>query len=218
MTSTTVRTAHALRDTYPDMSPRNRLRYARSLATAPEYPDLDALDGIPGDSVTLDVGPYSVRVSIVPDDAPDMSWLGTFTDRWEPGAIRVPDDGRPRVWCYAPAAFTYARWFVPSGMRGTYEELRAYYSRAGYSRGDADYRARKDIRGDMMVALGYYPYGIVVTVSLAGVELGHDSLWGCDGDEPAETVREYDMIGQALDDARATLDTLDTARAGGDAQ
>lgn len=193
-----------MRAQYPHLPAHVRIGWARQEREYAQLPYADALGKLEpwgGHRVTLDnTGALTVTIAVEPDYDIDMSWLGTFTDRYEDGAIRVPDRH-----VYAPSAFAVPRWFVPAIG---YRERREMYSRLGYSRGVADYRARREMWEDMRTAIDYSPYGVVVTVSLEGIELGHDSLWQCDYDDPGRVVFDHDMIGEALSDARDSLASL----------
>lgn len=91
--------------------------------------------------VVTPVGTVPTGVTITvrwePEAAPDTSWVGRFTDEWEPGAV-VAMANAPRR--------SRLRYFVPAL---TVAERRADLSRLGFSRGMAQEQAEQSVRQDM---------------------------------------------------------------------
>lgn len=150
--------------------------YAKQLATAKPLPD--ALDGWLGDApTTWHVGPFTLRAECHAEEAPDLSWLGAFSDRWQPGAIDRVAAG--------VANRGERRYFVPSQCRGTHAEQRA------------DWRRLEDYgRGWEMVT-------VAVSVTYRGAEvasLAYGNIESDSGRYLAETAA--DLAAEALLDAR----------------
>lgn len=111
---------------------------------------------------------YAFRSSVVYDFDPDTSWLGEFTD--DPtDAIPNPGAGHRE--------YAYFRPGNPGA--GTYPYLRA----AGWTRDAARRECARLDREAMELAREPEFYGVTVTASLMGRELGSASLWGCSDDD-----------------------------------
>lgn len=148
---------------------------------------------------------FTFRATIQPDDDAEPDFLGTFTDDWSEDVIVI----RPRCrgdWKY----------FLPANTeRSHYESLRDMH----YGRTRARELARQYVRQDFERARSYgrdwNMYGVTVTISRAGVELGCDSLWGIDA-EPGDSYWAdvaAELVGEALAHAKATLAKLCTVDA-----
>lgn len=135
---------------------------------------------------------YDYRAVVVYDTAPDTSWLGTFTD--DPtGAI--PTGGGYREYAY----------FRPENPG--IDNL-PHFQRAGMPADEARARCAELDRSEMRLALSDEWYGVIVTCSVMGRELGEASLWGIHDDTVgmvycAETARE--MADEATYEADATV-------------
>lgn len=191
MTSETIERAHALRTDHPDVPAVARMRWVRSADRVPAF--VDALAA----GETLERDGFTLRLSIEPDYDPDISWLGTFTDRHEPGAVANPD-GRfdSRV----------LPWFVPAITEDEhYRGLRALK----FGKARARELARSYVLHDLETARDYAPVIAFVTATRAGVELGRAALGGIDDENYA---RSWDIVGdlveEALEEARTTLGQL----------
>lgn len=137
----------------------------------------------------------------------DVEWLGTFTDRWEPGAMsNYGADSRGDH--YADCAF----WVPPYTAR----ELADEYSRMGIARGPAWEKATAQLFELRDYARRYTPYILTVTVTRLGVELGSDSIGDvCFDDEhlpdDGELIRyvdDYGVVDEAIGSAQDMLDRL----------
>lgn len=105
----------------------------------------------PGETETWTDGPWTFTATATWDDYPDTSWLGRFTDRWEPDAIPTNGD---RGEC---------AWFVPENPGRA--EI-PYYRRAGMGRHDAWLKARELDRDALARARA--PEHYIVTVTAEG--------------------------------------------------
>lgn len=99
---------------------------------------------------------FDIKTEILPDDNPDLSWLGEFSNDPGPNAIDHHATGR-----WLSRSFQGPRWFNPPNDeygQQDYERLRDYH-------------------------IGYWSMvGVVVTASFEGIELGSASLWGIESD------------------------------------
>lgn len=160
-----------------------------------------------GDQVAkLEREGFDIEVRIVPDNDSDMSDLGTFTDAWEEGAVRNPN--------HRHDSHVYA-WFVPE--RATMEELYPWYREQGSSKAVARERVRQAAEEDAQYAADNRSYGVIVTASKAGVELGSESLWGVTFDDDfdweghhytTDLAENNGMITLAIEEAREALPSL----------
>ena len=172
------------------------LRQARARFASAHWPD-----GIEGDydgtaSGVVDGFDIAVRVEYGwGDDYP-----GTFTnDPTDAVPLRSPDDR------------SYKYWLPESGY--TVEMLAADYMRfRGMPKAVAYERALKSLQDEADEAADGANWGtIVVTASRRGVKLGDAAMSGCyvaTESDVAEAVADYDLIGEAIDNARATLKEL----------
>ncbi|KPK50620.1 MAG: hypothetical protein AMS22_11940 [Thiotrichales bacterium SG8_50] len=114
---------------------------------------------------------FEVEAAVLPDDHPDTSWLGEFTGRWQPGAVRHSDGVR------------LFPWFMPAT---TYDDHFRALRQMNYRRHEADCLARQYVQRDYARAASMGDdwgfIGIEVTVSVIGVILGRNSLWGIESD------------------------------------
>ena len=157
------------------------------------------LNGV-GDVATWEQDGFSLRAEVQADDDADFSFLGEFTRNWAPGAIHHD---------YLDS-MTFD-WFVPTS---TEDEHFRGLRQMKYGRRAAHELARSYVRQDYKRLREYGVYwwsvGIVVTVSRAGIELGDASVWGIesDSDEGYLTEMALDLVGDALEQARAALERL----------
>lgn len=190
-------------------------RYAATLArwaaTPPELEWTTDRSGFPAARLSRDG--YDIRVRCEPDYESDplegvgaLEWPARWADpdHTPPGTVKV----RTRN------GYAYWRSETPFADRV------ADFRRRGYARGPAWDAARADLEAEAKAVDGQDPpssYGVIVTASRAGVELGSASVWGvsADWDEITrddgtryldETARE--LIPQAIEDARASLARL----------
>lgn len=125
------------------------------------------------------------------DNDPDLSYLGEFTDKWEPGALnhfakQYGHNGRDN---------REYKWFVPCN---TYASHRKGLIEMKYGKVLADSLAREYVAQDYKRSKDYgtywYMVGIVVTAYVNDIEIGTASLWGIetDSDESykTETIEE----------------------------
>jgi len=139
------------------------------------------------------------RVEI--DDSYDISYLGEFTNKLSPGCITRRNPGRNEFKYFSPAQ--------------DHKELRNFFSTSGYSKHDADVKARQSIKNDFQHAeecgISWNPYGLIVNTYKAGVELGSASLWGIEFREDFENeMKRYalELQEEAVDEAQKTLKNL----------
>lgn len=160
-----------------------------------------------GETLVLDLGEeieregLTVTVSMAPDQCPDVSWLGEFTDTWSRDAL-VNSHNDSNAY----------RYFVPGTTVG---EHRRALSDLGYARGVAHALAVSYAREDMTTAREPEMFTVKVAVSKAGVTLATEYLGGValsDDEDRAEQVahlvRDHGMVDTALEEARDTLSTL----------
>lgn len=155
-----------------------------------------------GDTATLEREGFTVTLKVEPDYDPDSSWLGTFGDSFEDGAISNAGSNERHAY----------KWFYPEVKQSDHREG---LSGMGMSKSVAEDIARGYVRRDMEMAREYRAYVLIVTASRASVDLGFDSLGGVDfsDDEPnerqaEEVVDDHGMVDTAIEQARATLAKL----------
>jgi hypothetical protein len=189
------------------MRAADALRYARH----PTYPPTEWLDH--ADRKEHEVDGFRVVVEVRPSEFDDdLSFLGEFTDKWEPGAHDRFQGQEPHWWSSLHGEY---RYIVPTM---TYEEHRKGLLDLKYGKAEADRLARsyvqRDIRRLEDYGNGWCMVGVVATVSLNGIELGGASVWGVESDSATEHFEELadEMVAEALEDARDNLDGLCRAR------
>ena len=208
----------AERKKHPRMPARMAIRNARY--EAPTGEDLYGVassmvdSGLYDASDTWHVSGFDFEARVSVDECPDLSYLGEYTDTWEPGAIdRFHGKDNPYARVY--------RYFVPSTDRGTFEEHRTALRAMGYGKHEADTAARKIVREDFERAEAYneHEWGmlvVTVTASRAGIELASDSIGGIESDYDAGAL--FDTLGdlehEALTQARAAMAALCETRKG----
>lgn len=163
-----------------------------------------------GDTATIERDGFSLKLTIEYDDYPDTSYLGEWSDTFEPGAIAVTDDMR-----YRPAAFRIDwKWFIP-GISA--EEHRRGLSAMGYARHTADCLARSYVLRDMrrLSSDTFALYVVSVSASREGIELGSACIGGVDIDDTRDMqaqfediADDYGLIDEATSDARMSLKAL----------
>lgn len=173
------------------MGASSALGWARTVAAVPDFVD-------PG-GYTFEREGFTLRVRVRPDDDPDTSWLGRFTDTWEPGAI-VTDPYRREPSEAGDRAYRGEwRYFVPAIPALEQRE----YLRRSHARHVADCLARAYVERDYRLALEQREQVVSVSASREGVKLGGSALGGCDlGDEYAAT-RAYlhEIVDELADEA-----------------
>lgn len=192
--------AHELRRRYPTLGAATRLQWARANAErAKLWGDLE-FDS--HNTARIERDGFVIHVQYSYDEYPDVSWIGKFSDTWEPGAIKhLPG------WCGnnydRPNPGTYG-WFIPANGA---EEARRWYARAGYARHDAWLTAQRQVRSDYERMDQITFYDLKVTVFRAGVELAVDYLSGIDlGDDLSNVDTEEQAIIVAIDPIETALD------------
>ncbi|MBF6333153.1 hypothetical protein [Nocardia transvalensis] len=139
-----------------------------------------------------------------PDDDPDRSWLGEYTNAWSPDVI-ARDHATPTC---------YPRYFLP---RSTIAQRRADLSALGYARGPAHVEAERQVREDARLFTELDARIITVSVHKAGVLLSETSV-GADFDPKASFEDQLanfasDILDEAITEARAALPLLISALA-----
>lgn len=160
----------------------------------------------------------TVKVRRIPDEYPDVSWLGRFSERWEAGSIKIPRFYLPGE--YARNYCTKYIYYIP--MNTIAESWRWFRERSGVSRHEAYTTAIRYAQEDMqrLIDLYYgrwYPLGIVVTVSIESIligrarvkslELADAACWGFESDGGEENLQheEDTLIEEAVEEARRIL-------------
>ncbi len=147
-------------------------------------------------TVTGELGPVTITVVIETDDEPSEDDVtGEFTDRKSETTVpNTRNDWHIKTKYYEPSTVRLA-------------ETPADYSALGMSRAVAREAMRAAIDADMAADASRYSYGVIVTVSVDGEELGNASVWGIDTIDGydgrayfIETAR--DLTGEAIDQAR----------------
>lgn len=182
---------------------RTAIAWARTV-----NPSLDWRSSLGGrDTATFKHQGFDVVAEVSPDEYTDlgMSGLGTFEREYEPGDIvrYGPDDGyrRNRELRYFRPVESVAAW-------------RKEFQRSGMAKGPAEEAARALRFDAARRAVEYQAFNLLVTVSRHGVELGSASLGGIDlggtstENEDYLTSTVFDILPEAIDDARASLEKL----------
>jgi hypothetical protein len=208
MTTTTaprdvITQAHELRRRHPTMDAATRLRWARSQAGYAElWSDLE-FDA--NRTARIERDGFTVHVQYSYDDYPDRSWVGEFTDTWQPGAIKhLPGwhagyDGSEYT---QPDPHTYG-WFVPTNSA---EADRRWFAKAGYARHDAWLTAQRNARRDYDRIEDITFYVLKVTVFRANVELAVEYLGGIDlGDDMRDVDSDEQAVIMATDSIQMAL-------------
>ena len=161
---------------------------------------------------TFEQGGFTVKIEWIVDECPDLSFLGEYGSQFrewsvdrqngilygedydeEGGPMALATDqyrwghGEYRYW-YAPMDLCYSTTDTPDRAELIKYILQDYDRIEDYNRG------------------GWHMTGCVVTVSAAGVEVGHGSCWGIEsgtGDYADEIERE--CIDEAMHQARQAI-------------
>ena len=125
------------------------------------------------------------------DDDADLSWLGEFTNRWEPEAI----DHSVRAGRGERNAYPY---WVPGY---SVDDRRRDLNKMGYSRGMADYLAQTQLYADYYrhadYGNGWGMLGVTVHLYICGAYVDSQSVWGIESDaadfqeETADDLKWY---------------------------
>lgn len=173
-------------------------RYEAKDWSESEYPFLDDFGSYTKDDVTGEVGPFEVSVNRVPDydtylGEDDVT--GTFSDQNDrpDNAIRNVQSG----WNGRGS-----RWY---NLPGYVLDLTDYYVKEGRkSRALIDALVREAAQQSMRDDNERSYFGVVVTVSLDGEELGHASIFGIDSlGEPGESSYFCETAAELIDEALA---------------
>lgn len=171
------------------------VRIARyEAAGAPEgYEFLDDLGIYGRDTLDGVVNGIDVRVTVEADQdwrIGDDDVTGTFTSTYTEGAVKNTGGERNSYEWYLPCTDT---------LTNTFNELRA----AGMSKSVARERYAEIVQQEMDADRTRSYLGVIVTLSLDGVELAETSLWGIDNPEDGDS-RPYlievavDLIDEAM--------------------
>lgn len=163
-----------------------------------------------GDRKTFEKDGWEVTAELLLDEYADLSYLGTFTDKWEEGAL-----DHHRLQGHRGRYGGEARWFIP---QITAEDHRKGLRNMNYPKHEADCLARKYVRQDYERARSYGEdwncVVVVVRVFREGIELGKASLAGIETDSGSyfdEVVD--DLFDEAKEEAEQALKKL--CRCGG---
>lgn len=165
-----------------------------------------------GETATCEVEGFELRLEVRDDDdSSPADWLGEWSDRWADGAISYANEHHSYGNHYNSRS-DYEWWHPAQSIEDHRSALRAL----GYSRHDAYTIAREYVLRDMRMASDFTAYGVIVTASREGIELGSDSLWGITLDEsPGARSRDDqmaeiadDIVSEAISDARESLAKL----------
>lgn len=129
----------------------------------------------------------TVRVCLVPDDSPDLSWLGEYSNTWKEGAIDRKERGD---W----SSLEY-RYFLPSGIRGNTPE-----------QNEEDYE-QMERYGKTWEMLGVVARAVVTIPFPSGGSKAttfQSSLWGIESDSDPAYLEE--MKHEVLEELRLELE------------
>src|SRR5215475_6919822 len=104
-------------------------------ATTPAPPELDWSGD---EKATTEREGFDIHITVEPYYDSDTSYLGEFSDTYQPGAIPSPNRR-------APSAFQTDEWFIPAY---SVEERRQDLSRLGWAKGPAGEEARRQVEED----------------------------------------------------------------------
>lgn len=138
----------------------------------------------------------------------DHDWCdgrGQFTDTWEEGAVKNP--------YWVRSGHNTFQYFIPEV---SIADHRKALQAMGYSRSQAQELAEYYVREDARIAAdpamaGYGVYGVTVTVCKNGIELGEDSCWGIELDDPDDCHLDevaQECLDAALSEAKKNLQQL----------
>lgn len=141
------------------------------------------------------------------DYPPDTSWLGHFSDQWQPEAIRVQPYWRGyRNW------ETRDLWYHPAESIRRQTE---WFTKNGYSKHDAAMLPLSYAHQDKERLLAYYRddwyfMGITVVIRYNGIELGSASCGGIESDGGDEYLAEItqELIDEALAEVKANYEAV----------
>lgn len=135
---------------------------------------------------------FDITIKVGDEECPDLSFVGEFTDKFEPGAIKRNKPGRNEF-----------KYFVPGN---SFEDHRSSLNKMGFSKGESGRMAAEYVHRDMkMLEDGIRQVYVTVTASKAGVELGSDSLGGIDVSDKeglGEMIEAHGMIDNAIEAAK----------------
>lgn len=179
------------------MAARSALTYAREIIKRENvdfpYPTC------PGEGVvTFKRDGFTIRIRVEYDDHMDLSYLGELSNRWRTGAMKWDGD-RNSYEYFIPTQSEEAQYRDLRGMK--YGRVQARELAREYVK--ADYKQMKDFCEDRAAM-----YGVIVTASRKGVELGEDSLWSVDDSYILGAILDHDMISNAIREAREKLGEL----------
>lgn len=141
----------------------------------------------------------------------DKDWYGELSDRWEPGAIKIPTNQLP----YQVARDYWRQnvYYIPA-----YDYLGdfGYHSKRGQSKGEIYREAMQRLHNDKKRLLAFYAddWGLeVITVTVYTqnfIELGSASCGGVESDGCQEYKQEIidGLVSEALFDAKEMLKSL----------
>jgi hypothetical protein len=140
---------------------------------------------------------FKVKITMKPEECPEIDMFGKFTDKWEKGALLVNRFDRNKY-----------KYFVPEEKEST---LKAYYSSVGFSRAESTLKAKKTVWETYKLAKDYSPLIVCVSVYKNGVKLASDSIGGYDDEENAIADIAW-FIDETVDTAREVLKQLCTCK------
>lgn len=139
------------------------------------------------------IGRATFVIKAVPDNDPDLSWIGEFCN-YRPGAIhRNPSYVERHQY----------EWFMPGN---TFEDHYNGLLELKYSKGKAHDLARSYVAHDLQRLEDYdrghwNMLGICVSMLVGGVEVASDSLWGIESD--ADEAYHEEVIGDLIGECQA---------------
>jgi len=151
---------------------------------------------------------FDIVAKIRPDEDPDLSWLGTYTDSLPAGEAGRDYIDREKEGDWTSREY---RYFVPGN---SYAEAVSSLVKMGYTPIGAKRMAKRYVHQDYQRCEDYNRGGwsmtyVSVTASREGVELGRASLGGIEsdaGDYITDTALE--LVGEAVKEAETTLEEL----------
>jgi hypothetical protein len=136
---------------------------------------------------------FVINITVEPEDDADLSWVGEFTDH----------PGNQFAFERKHANHNHYKYFVPSR-----EYDPADYSKLGWPKHAAYLQCLADRKADWEMAEKLVTEGmwwIRVTASLDDEEFGSDSIGNVDLGYVRQAIRDYDLIGDAIAEAKETI-------------
>ena len=130
----------------------------------------------------------NLKLSLLPDENPDLSWIGEYSDTWKEGAVDRKEQGD---W-----ERLQLRYFIPSGIRGNTPEQ------------DLEDYHRMETYGRLWEMVGIVAKATVAVTFPSGDEKEtyfRASLWGIESDSDPSYLQE--VKAEVLEELRLELES-----------